>query len=91
MAALIYFYGKEISKHPHPLKDDPKNISFFNEIWKDNNVKKVVTETLSNTELWGQNLAEISPLKEKLTQAINAIASHQRISQAHQAYKNLQL
>lgn len=90
MAALIYFYGKEISKHPHPLKDDPKNISFFNEVWKDNNVKKVVTETLSNIELWGQNLAEIGPLKDKLTQALNAIATHRRISQAHQVYKNLQ-
>ena len=90
MAALIYFYGKEISKHPYPLKDDPKNISFFNEIWKDNKIEKVVTETLSNTELWGQNLAEIGPLKDNLTQALNAIASHHKISEAHQVYKNLQ-
>ena len=90
MAALIYFYGKEISKHPYPLKDDPQNISFFNEIWKDNKIEKVVTETLSNTELWGQNLAEIGPLKDNITQALNAIASHHKISEAHRVYKNLQ-
>jgi tagaturonate reductase len=89
MAALIYFYSKDISKHPYTLKDDPQNISFFNEIWKDNKIEKVVTETLSNTQLWGQNLAEISPLKDSLTQAINAIASHKKISQAHQVYINL--
>lgn len=89
MAALIYFYGKEISKHPHPLKDDSKNILFFNKIWKDNKIEKVVSETLSNTELWGQNLAEIIPLKDSLTQALNIIASHQKISEAHQVYKNL--
>ena len=89
MAALIYFYSKDISKHPYPLKDDPQNISFFNEIWKDNEIEKVVAETLSNTQLWGQNLAEIRPLKDSLTQALSAIASHKKISQAHQVYINL--
>ena len=70
MAALIYFYGKEVSKHTYSIKDDPKNITFFNQIWKDNKIEKVVLETLSNTALWGQNLAQISPLKDSLTQAL---------------------
>ena len=89
MAALIYFYGKEVSKHPHPIKDDPKNIAFFNQIWSDNNIEKVVLETLSNTDLWDQNLAEISPLKETLTQALNAIASHNKINKAYQFFKSI--
>ena len=89
MAALIYFYGKEVSKHPHPIKDDPKNIAFFNQIWSDNNIEKVILETLSNTDLWDQNLAEISPLKETLTQALNAIASHNKINKAYQFFKSI--
>lgn len=90
MAALIYFYGKEISKHPHPIKDDQQNITFFNEIWKDNKVDKVVSKTLSNTKFWDQNLAEMSPLKHSVTKALNVIASHNKISEAYKVYKNLQ-
>ena len=90
MAALIYFYGKEVSKHTYSIKDDPKNITFFNQLWKDNNIEKVVLETLSNTALWGQNLAQISPLKDSLTQALNTIISQDKISDAHRIFQNLQ-
>ena len=90
MAALIYFYGKEVSKHPYSIKDDSKNITFFNQIWKDNKIEKVVLETLSNTALWGQNLAQISPLKDSLTQALNTIISQDKISDAHRIFQNLQ-
>ena len=89
MAALIYFYGKEVSKHPHPIKDDPKIIAFFNQIWSDKNIEKVILETLSNYDLWDQNLAEISPLKDTLTQALNAIASHNKINKAYQFFKSI--
>ena len=58
MAALIYFYGKEISKHPYPLKDDPEIIAFFNKIWSKRNIEKVVVETLSNTDLWDKTLSK---------------------------------
>ena len=89
MAALIYFYGKDVSKHPYSIKDDPKNITFFNQVWKDKNVEKVVLETLSNTDLWDQNLSEISPLKDTLTQALNAIAYHNEINEAYQFFKSI--
>ena len=88
MAALIYFYGKEISKHPYPIKDDPKNISFFNEIWRTNNIEKVVSKTLSNTDLWDQNLAVTTPLKDLLTHALSSIASQEKISDAYQFFQN---
>lgn len=90
MAALIYFYGKEVSKHNYSIKDDTKNITFFNQLWKDNNIEKVVLETLSNTALWGQNLAQISPLKDNLTQALSTIVSQDKISDAHRIFQNLQ-
>ena len=89
MAALIFFYGKEISKHPHPLKDDPQNILFFEEIWKNNEIEKIVSETLSNIALWDQNLAKIGPLKDTLTQALNAIVTHDKISEAYPVFKSL--
>ena len=89
MAALIYFYGKEVSKHPYPIKDDPEIIAFFNKIWSENNIEKVVLETLSNTDLWDKNLAEISPLKYSLTKALNALATHDKINEAYQFFKSI--
>ena len=89
MAALIYFYGKEVSKHPYPLKDDPEIIAFFNKIWSERNIEKVVLETLSNTDLWDKNLAEISPLKYSLTKALNALATHDKINEAYQFFKSI--
>ncbi len=89
MAALIYFYGKEVSKHPYPLKDDPEIIAFFNKIWSKRNIEKVVVETLSNTDLWDKNLAEISPLKYSLTKALNALANHDKINEAYQFFKSI--
>ena len=53
-------------------------------------IEKVVLETLSNTALWGQNLAQISPLKDSLTQALNTIISQDKISDAHRIFQNLQ-
>ena len=90
LAALIYFYGKDVSKHNYQLHDDPKNITFFNSIWRNNKNEKVVIETLSNAELWGENLVKIEPLKENLTQALDTITSHQKISEAYKVFKNLQ-
>ena len=89
MAALIYFYGKEVSKHPYPLKDDPEIIAFFNKIWSKRNIEKVVVETLSNTDLWDKNLADISPLKDSLTKALNALATHDKINEAYQFFKSI--
>ena len=87
--ALIYFYGKEVSKHPYPIQDDPQNISLFEEIWKENDIEKVVEKTLSNRGLWDQNLAEITPLKKTLNQALNSIASNNKISESYYVYQRL--
>lgn len=89
MAALIYFYGKEVSKHPYPLKDDPEIIAFFNKIWSKRNIEKVVLETLSNADLWDKNLAEIAPLKYSLTNALNALATHDKINEAYQFFESV--
>ena len=88
-AALIYFYGKEVSKHPYPIKDDLQNISFFKKIWKENKIEKVVEKTLANSILWDQNLAEIDPLKDVLNQALKAIASNNKICEAYSVYLRL--
>ena len=88
-AALIFFYGKEVSKHPYPIKDDPHNISLFEEIWNENEIEKVVEKTLSNSGLWGQNLAKITPLKDTLNQALKSIALNNKISEAYSVYQRL--
>ena len=87
--ALIYFYGKKVSKHPYPIQDNPQNISLFEEIWKENDIEKVVEKTLSNRGLWDQNLAEITPLKKTLNHALNSIASNNKISESYYVYQRL--
>ena len=78
-----------MSKHPYPIQDDPQNISLFEEIWKENDIEKVVEKTLSNRGLWDQNLAEITPLKKTLNQALNSIASNKKISESYYVYQRL--
>ena len=86
MAALLYFYGKEVSQHQVALKDDASIIAFFDQVWKDSSVGEVVDKTLSNTALWDQNLTEVPQLKETLTQALTAITSQKTIAEAYQAF-----
>ena len=78
-----------MSKHPYPIQDDPQNISLFEEIWKENDIEKVVEKTLSNRGLWDQNLAKITPLKQTLNQALNSIASNNKISESYYVYQRL--
>jgi tagaturonate reductase len=86
MAALLYFYGKEVSQHQVALKDDASIIAFFDQVWKDSSVVEVVDKTLTNTALWDQNLTEVPQLKETLTQALTAITSQKTIAEAYQAF-----
>ena len=87
MASLIYYYGKEISQHSYELNDDSSNIEFFKKIWKTQSVKTVTEKTLSNSSLWGQSLAEKKPLIDKVTLALKAIYSNDKIDVAYEIFK----
>jgi len=87
MASLIYYYGKEISQHSYELNDEPSNIEFFKKVWETESTKRVTEETLSKSSLWGQNLAEIKPLKDKVNIALEAIHSCSKIDVAYDIFK----
>ena len=87
MASLIYYYGKEISQHSYELNDESSNIEFFKKVWETEYIKRVTEETLSKSSLWGQNLAEIKPLKDKVNIALEAIHSSGKIDVAYDIFK----
>ena len=87
MASLIYYYGKEISQHSYELNDEPSNIEFFKKIWKTESTKRVTEKTLSKSSLWGQNLAKINLLKDKVSIALEAIHSCEKIDVAYDIFK----
>ena len=87
MASLIYYYGKEISQHSYELNDEPLNIEFFKKVWETESTKRVTEETLSKSSLWGQNLAEIKLLKDKVNIALEAIHSCSKIDVAYDIFK----
>ncbi len=87
MASLIYYYGKEISQHSYELNDETSNIEFFKKVWETEYIKRVTEETLSKSSLWGQNLAEIKPLKDKVNIALEAIHSCGKIDVAYNFFK----
>ena len=87
MASLIYYYGKEISQHSYELNDEPSNIEFFKKVWETESTKRVTEETLSKSSLWGQNLAEIKLLKDKVNIALEAIHSCHKIDVAYNIFK----
>jgi tagaturonate reductase len=86
LGALIYFYGKEVSGHSFSLKDDAANLSFFDEIWKDNSIDNIVQKTLSNTGLWDQDLTKIKPIKDQVSLSLKAISANLKISEAYEVY-----
>ena len=87
MASLIYYYGKEISQHSYELNDEPSNIEFFKKVWETESTKRAAEETLSESSLWGQNLAEIKLLKDAVSVALEAIHSCKKIDVAYDFFK----
>ena len=87
MASLIYFYGKDISKHSYNVKDDDVIIDFFKNIWKVQSIDEISETVLSNELLWGQNLAKITPLKKEISLILRLLKNKNLVT-AFEDYKN---
>jgi tagaturonate reductase len=87
LATLIYFYGKDLSKHSYDLKDDAVIIDFFKNTWKVESIDEITETVLSNELLWGQNLAKIIPLKKDVSQVLKLL-KNQNIAVAFENYKS---
>ncbi|MEJ7644074.1 MAG: tagaturonate reductase [Chryseolinea sp.] len=70
-AALILFYRGEWRGDKMPVKDLPEVIAIFKAAWMNDDVESVVTNILSNTALWDQDLTGIDGMQEAVIQALH--------------------
>ena len=87
MASLIYFYGKDISKHSYSVKDETVVIDFFKNIWKMKSTDEISETVLSNELLWGQNLAKITPIKKEISLILKLLKNKNLVA-AFEDYKS---
>ena len=75
-ACLIRFYKGTWKDANLPVDDSATITDAFQEIWSSNDPVKVVQDTLSNTEFWGEDLTKINGLSEALVVALNEIETN---------------
>ncbi len=62
------YYG-EVNGRKYFINDD--KASYFYEIWKEENIHKVVYAVISNEELWQEDLSNISGFAESVENYLN--------------------
>lgn len=69
LAALIRLYKGEYNGEAISLKDDPKLINLYQELWKKEQVdyEAIVSKVLQLEDLWGQNLSKVEGMTEKVS------------------------
>lgn len=74
IAAFIRFYKGEWQGETVPLNDDADTLAWFKQTWDEaESVEAVVSEILSNTELWDKDYTQINGLVDSVTGAVVAI------------------
>lgn len=75
-ACLIRLYKGELSGKEIELFDDPDVLDYFDDIWKKDEISEIVESVLSQENFWGQELNNISDLREFLIKALQEIEKH---------------
>ncbi|MDO5614558.1 MAG: tagaturonate reductase [Cruoricaptor ignavus] len=86
-ACLLRFYKGTWDGKQLPVRDSADVVETFSKIWQNQEIDAVVTQALANEEFWGENLNEISGLKEAIALAINEIEAN-GIEQGYKNYNN---
>jgi tagaturonate reductase len=73
---LIRFYKGTWKGIALPVDDSVEIINVFKEIWASIDTEKVVDQTLSNIEFWGEDLTKVKGLPEALVLALNEIEAN---------------
>ena len=83
LAALLKFYdikeeeegyfGIRENGEKYPVKDDRKNLDFFEKIWQEKDITVLVEKVLKNKDLWHQDLTEVEGLVEEVTDHLHKI------------------
>ena len=72
-ACLIRFYNGQWKGKTLPINDDENNVVFFQELWKTNDLNKVVNGALKNSGFWDQYLKTIKSLGSSIEFALEEI------------------
>jgi tagaturonate reductase len=75
LAYLIQFYSGKTKTEEIPLKDDPKVINFFQGLWEESDLSKIVQKTLKKADLWGEDLSKKEGLAEILIEELQVFRS----------------
>ncbi len=85
LAALIKFYdikkeeegyfGVRENGDRYPVKDDGKNLEFFEELWKETDLSMIAKKALANKELWQQDLTKVQGMVEQVQKHLENMAS----------------
>ena len=85
LAALLKFYeikkeeegyfGRRENGDRYPVKDDEKNLAFFEKLWAEKDLSQMAQKVLSNEELWQQDLTKVEGLVEQVQNHMDKIAS----------------
>jgi len=83
LAALLKFYdvkeeeegyfGTRENGEKYPVKDDRKNLEFFEKIWQEKDITVLVQKVLENKDLWYHDLTEVEGLVEVVTDHLRNI------------------
>lgn len=74
LAALILYYKGEWRGEVIPLNDTPRVLMLFQQAWKSQHPALVVTQILSNTELWSADLTKVTGLTEEVEKHLAAMS-----------------
>jgi tagaturonate reductase len=75
-ACLIRFYKGTWNGTTLAVDDSKEITDVFQEIWASKDSAKVVAQTLSNTEFWGDDLTKVKGLSEALVLALDEIEAN---------------
>lgn len=83
LAALLKFYdvkeeeegyfGIRENGEKYPVKDDRKNLEFFEKIWQEKDITVLVEKVLKSKDLWYHDLTEVEGLVEEVTNHLHKI------------------
>lgn len=85
LAALIVFYRGYWKGEKIPLSDTSEIISFFRQVWENENVNEVVDQVLSNNKLWDADLTEIKGLASLVKQDVQHYLDEENAKQVKSA------
>lgn len=78
-ASLLVFYRGTWKGEVLPVNDSAEVVSFFNKVWALDSPQDRIEQILSNTSLWGHDLASITGMTFHLQESVERLLSGEKI------------